>query len=103
MCGGSLAWQAGKVFRPEDFCALESMVSAWAHLSELGVDQLTSHDAVAKALVKMKKRHDDLTAQVSSSDGARGGRSAARDEGRARRGRSGVVFGVLEQGRGVVP
>lgn len=59
--------QAGRTFKPEDFCALEAMVAAWAHLSELGVDQLTSHEAVAKALVKMKKRQDNLAAQVVHS------------------------------------
>ncbi|CAM9368398.1 unnamed protein product [Ectocarpus sp. 4 AP-2014] len=57
--------QAAKLFRqPEDFCALESMVSAWAHLSDVGLDTLTSHDAVAKFLLKIKKRHDCLLAQV---------------------------------------
>ena len=56
--------KAATLFRPEDVCALESMVSAWAHLSDVGVDSLTSHDAVAKFLVKIKKRHDSLLAQV---------------------------------------
>eukprot|EP00903_Cladosiphon_okamuranus_P011700 g11004.t2 len=56
--------QAATLFRPEDVCALESMVSAWAHLSDVGVDTLTSHDAVAKFLVKIKTRHDSLLAQV---------------------------------------
>ncbi|CAM9459566.1 unnamed protein product [Ectocarpus fasciculatus] len=56
--------QAAKLFRPEDVCALESMVSAWAHLSDVGLDTLTSHDAVAKFLLKIKKRHDSLLAQV---------------------------------------
>ncbi|CAN0442653.1 unnamed protein product, partial [Ectocarpus sp. 12 AP-2014] len=52
------------LFRPEDFCALESMVSAWANLSDVGLDTLTSHDAVAKFLLKIKKRYDCLLAQV---------------------------------------
>lgn len=56
--------KAATLFRPEDVCALESMVSAWAHLSDVGVDSLTSHDAVAKFLMKIKKRHDSLLAQV---------------------------------------
>lgn len=57
--------KAATLFRPEDVCALESMVSAWAHLSDVGVDTLTSHDAVAKFLLKIKKRHDSLLAQVN--------------------------------------
>lgn len=59
-----LKQKAAKLFRPEDVCALESMVSAWAHLSDVGVDTLNSHDAVAKFLLKIKKRHDSLLAQV---------------------------------------
>ena len=58
--------KAATLFRPEDVCALESMVSAWAHLSDVGVDSLTSHDAVAKFLVKIKKRHDSLLAQKNT-------------------------------------
>lgn len=56
--------QAAKLFRPEDVCALETMVSAWRRLTEVGIDTLTSHEAVAKALVKIKKRYDALAAQV---------------------------------------
>lgn len=61
--------KAAKLFRAEDVCALESMVSAWAHLTEVGVDTLTSHDAVAKFLMKIKNRHDVLLAQVSAGVG----------------------------------
>ena len=33
--------ETATLFRPEDVCALESMVSAWAHLSDIGgVDSL---------------------------------------------------------------
>ena len=39
-------------------------MSARAHLSQIGVNSLTSHDAVAKALVKFKTHHDTLLAQV---------------------------------------
>lgn len=45
-------------------------MSAWAHLSDVGVDSLTSHDAVAKFLVKIKKRHDSLLAQVICLSGS---------------------------------
>lgn len=58
-------FQASKLFRCEDVCALESMVSAWAHLCQIGVESLTSHEAVAKVLVKIKTRHDTLSAQVN--------------------------------------
>ncbi|CAM9842674.1 unnamed protein product, partial [Phaeothamnion confervicola] len=48
---------------PEEVCAYESMLAARRHLEDCGIS-LTSSEAVAKALLRLKTRADNLRALV---------------------------------------